>query len=123
MTQRSISLRIMSFFYVAAGLNHFINPNFYLPLIPPYLHFPSAINLISGVMEIILGLLVLPVHTRKWATYGIIAMLIAFIPSHVYFIQINSCGGELCVPAWLGWVRLVVIHPLLLFWAWSNRKV
>jgi uncharacterized membrane protein len=65
----------------------------------------------------------LPSLTRKWAAYGIIAMLIAFIPSHIYFIQINSCAGQLCVPTWLGWARLLLIHPLLLFWAWSNRKV
>jgi hypothetical protein len=23
---------------------------------------------------------------------------------------------------WAGWVRLVMIHPLLIYWAWSNRK-
>lgn len=123
MTQRSISLWIMSLIYLAGGLNHFINPNFYLPIIPPYFPFHSVINLTSGVMEITFGLLLLPSLTRKWAAYGIIAMLIAFIPSHIYFIQINSCAGELCVPTWLGWVRLVIIHPLLIFWAWSNRKV
>jgi uncharacterized membrane protein len=123
MTKHSLSRYTMSLFYIAAGLNHFINPNFYLPLIPPYFPYHSAINVISGVMEILLGLLLIPTITRKWAVYGIVLMLVAFIPAHVYFIQQNSCAGELCLSPWVGWFRLLVIHPLLLYWAWSNRKV
>jgi uncharacterized membrane protein len=122
MTKHSFSRYVMSLFYIAAGLNHFINPNFYLPLIPPYLPYHSAINITSGVVEILLGLLLIPTTTRKWAAYGIILMLIGFIPAHIYFIQQNSCAGNLCVPIWMGWVRLLIIHPVLLYWAWSNRK-
>jgi uncharacterized membrane protein len=120
---KKISLSLMSFFYVLAGINHFINPSFYLPLIPPYLLWHNFINICSGIVEILFGILLIPTITRKWAAYGIIAMLIAFIPSHVYFIEINSCiEGGLCVPQWIGWLRLVVIHPILIYWAWSNRK-
>jgi uncharacterized membrane protein len=122
MTKQSLSRWALVLFYIAAGLNHFIQPNFYLPLIPPYLPFHGAINIISGVIEISFGLLLISTTTRKFAAYGIVLMLIAFIPTHVYFIQLNSCVGELCVSPWVGWVRLIVIHPILLFWAWSNRK-
>ena len=122
MFKLSPSRLVMILFYVAAGTNHFINPNFYLPLIPGYLPFHGAINITSGIIEISFALLLIPTFSRKWAAYGIIAMLVAFIPAHVYFIEVNSCAGDLCVPSWVGWFRLVVIHPLLIYWAWSNRN-
>ena len=118
------SLYVMSAFYCVAGINHFVNPEFYYPLIPDYFVFPEMINILSGLAEILLGLGLLSSKTRKISAYLIITMLIAFIPSHVYFIQIGSCiDGGLCVAKWLGWVRLVLVHPILLFWVWSVRKV
>lgn len=117
-----VSLWIMGLFYLAAGINHFVHPEFYLPLIPPYLPIHSTINLLSGAIEVFFALLLLFKASRKWACYGIIAMLIAFIPAHVYFIEVNSCAGGLCVPPWVGWIRLVVVHPLLIYWAWANRN-
>jgi hypothetical protein len=47
-------------------------------------------------------------------------MLISFIPAHIYFIQIGSCvEGGMCVSEWIGWARLLIIHPLLIWWALS----
>jgi uncharacterized membrane protein len=110
-------------FYLFAGANHFINPSFYSGLIPPYLPWHDLINIISGIAEILLAVLLLLPRTRLFAAKGIIVLLISFIPSHVYFIQINSCIPDgLCVPQWLGWVRLVLIHPLLMAWVWWCRK-
>jgi len=106
-------------FYVFAGINHFLNPRFYLGLIPDYLPIPQLINYLSGVLEITFGLGVIFSKTRKISCIGIIFLLIAFIPSHIYFIQIGSCVEEgLCVSPWISWLRLIVIHPLLIYWAW-----
>ncbi|MEM9337443.1 MAG: hypothetical protein AAGA66_01860 [Bacteroidota bacterium] len=117
------SLYLQVVFYLIAGVNHFINPDFYLSLIPPYFTFPQLINYLSGSIEILLSVGLILHSTRKLAAYAIIAMLVAFIPSHVYFIQIGGCiEGGLCAPVWVGWVRLVVVHPLLMFWAWKHRK-
>ncbi len=122
--QLKIALRgLLVVFYTAAGINHFINPAFYLPLIPPYFPFPELINTLSGVAEIVLAAGVAFPTTRRWAAIGIILMLVAFIPSHVYFIQAGACFGEqsLCTPLWVAWVRLFPIHPLLMLWAWFIR--
>lgn len=109
-------------FYLIAGANHFIDPEFYYPLIPDYLPWPRAINIISGLGEIILAMGLLFKPTRKISVYLIIAMLIAFLPSHIYFIQLGGCVHEgLCVPVWAMWVRLLVIHPVLMLWAWWHR--
>lgn len=114
---------ILILFYVVAGLNHFINPDFYLGLIPDYLPYQSLINYVSGILEILLAIGVAIPSTRLIAIKGIIIMLILFVPSHIYFIQIGSCiDSALCVSPWIAWVRLILIHPLLIYWAWIVRK-
>ncbi|MDE3251309.1 MAG: hypothetical protein KGO92_00795 [Bacteroidota bacterium] len=110
-------------FYILAGLNHFRSPSFYLGMIPPYLPWHGLINLLAGIAETLLGISLLIPATRKWGAYGIILLLILFIPVHIYFIQIGNClPNGFCVPAWVGWLRLLVIHPLLIAWAYQCRK-
>ena len=110
-------------FYLVAGANHFINPDFYFGLIPDYLPNQSLINNLSGILEILLAVGVAIPRTRLIAIKGIIIMLILFVLSHIYFIQIGSCiDSALCVAPWVAWVRLILIHPLLIYWAWIVRK-
>ncbi len=120
---KKLNIWLQTTFYVVAGINHFLNPDFYLELIPPYFGEPELINLLSGVVEVILGIGLLIPRFRMFAAWGIILMLISFIPSHIYFVEQGSCikDGGLCVPDWVGWGRLLVIHPLLMLWAWTAR--
>ena len=113
----------LGLFFIIAGINHFIQPEFYYPLIPDYLPWHGFINVFSGILEVFLGLGTLMPSSRKVSAWGIMVLMVLFIPSHVYFIQIGSCVPDgLCVPAWLAWVRLVVIHPLLIIWAFYVSK-
>lgn len=119
---KKISLYLMAGFYAYAGANHFINPDFYLPLIPDYLPFPEVINILSGVLEILAALGLLFWKTRKLAANFILVLLVLFVPSHVYFIQIGSCVPDgLCLPPLGAWIRLVVVHPILMLWAYWHR--
>ncbi len=119
---KSITM-FMGFFYFFAGVNHFINPEFYKPLIPDYLPWNDVINFTSGLLESAFGIGVLFGKTRKISAYGIIVLLFLFIPSHIYFIQIGGCIPDgLCVPLWIAWVRLIVIHPILISWAYYVSK-
>lgn len=116
---KPVSLWIMISAYFLAGLYHFINPEFYLEFIPPYLPDANVLNFLAGISEITLAILLVFPKTRKWAAYGIIAMLIAFVPAHVHMIEL---GGTIpngpSLPLWAAWVRLVVLHPILIIWAW-----
>ena len=120
---KKLSLYLMAFLYFLAGVNHFVSPESYIPIIPDYLPNPHLINSLAGIAEIILSIGLLIPKARKVAAWGVVLMLIAFIPSHVYFIQIGSCiEGGICTPEWIGWIRLVVIQPLLIAWAWIYTK-
>ncbi len=113
----------MTVFYIVAGINHFRNPENYYVIIPSYLPNPVLINIISGIAEIVLGILLIFPKTRKLAAYGIIILLVAFIPAHICMIQKGWCmGSGYCLPAWATWVRLFPLQFLLMWWAWSNRK-
>lgn len=120
---KRIARTLLGILFIAAGLNHFVNPDFYLPLIPPYLPWHDFLNVISGIIEIGLGIGVLIPRFRRAAAIGIIVLMVLFIPAHIYMIQMNGCISEqLCVPVWGMWVRLVVVQPLIMGWAWWVRE-
>jgi uncharacterized membrane protein len=111
-------------FYLFAGYNHFATPSFYIPIIPPYLAaWAKEINIVSGIAEILLALLLIPKSTRALAVKGIIIMLIAFIPSHIYFIQKGSFTlGSITITPTLSYIRLLVGQPILILWVWWSSK-
>jgi uncharacterized membrane protein len=119
---KQMSIFLLGIFYLLAGANHFLHPDFYYPLIPDYLPKPVFLNDASGVIELLLGAAVLYKPSRKLACNGIIVLLILFIPSHIWFIQKGGCMSEsLCVPVWVAWARLIIIHPLLVYWAYKVK--
>ena len=119
---KKISLLLLILLYVGAGVNHFWHPDFYYAIIPPYLPNPYLINIAAGTSEIILGILLIFSATRKVAVYLIIAMLVAFIPVHIYMIQKGGCMNKVvCIPLLEAWLRLA-LQPVLILWAWWHRK-
>jgi len=111
-------------FYLFAGYNHFASPTFYLPVIPPYLSFwAKEINIMAGIVEISLALLLIPNITRLFAAKCIIIMLVAFIPSHIYFIQKGEfIIGSIEMTPLKSWIRLLIGQPILILWAWWTSK-
>lgn len=121
-TLKKTSLILLIALYLVAGSNHFRQPEVYLKLIPPYLPFPKILNLAAGFFEIVFGFMLIFKPTRKYAVYGIILMLIAFIPAHVYMIQIAPFMlGELTVTKTGAWIRLP-LQAVLILWAYWHRK-
>tara|TARA_B100000686_G_C15978907_1_gene566422 strand:- start:88 stop:483 length:396 start_codon:yes stop_codon:yes gene_type:complete len=103
-----ISLFAMSFFYVNVGIKHFIDPEWFMYIIPPYLTFIGLeLVYISGFFEILLGLLVLFKKYRKIASYGLILLLIAVYPANIY-LAINEAPQKLIgISSFVAsWIRL-----------------
>ncbi len=127
MNGQKLSIITFSIFYGFAGIMHFITPETYIEVIPSWLGNTSLLNATAGAVEILIAGLALFNATRRWAGMIAIVMLCAFIISHVYFIQIGSCAGDVCIAPWISWVRLILIHPLLIYWAFriskSQRKI
>lgn len=115
MTIKEISLYIMAIIYIAAGINHFINAKFYLRIIPPYLPFHKWLNWISGVAEIVLGVMLFFPEYRSLAAWGIIALLIAVFPANIY--HFTSKGKTLPAPTWVLSMR-IPMQFVLIYWAY-----
>lgn len=105
--------------FVAGGLNHFINPAFYLKMMPPYLPWHLFLVLLSGFFEVALGvLLLLPAATRA-AAWGLIALLVAVCPANIQ-MAVNPQLYPDMNPLAL-WLRLP-LQAVLIAWAyWYTR--
>lgn len=110
----------MSAFYVLAGINHFISPEFYMEMMPDYLPFHEFLNITSGFTEVLLGLLLLDGYIRKLACYGIIALLLAVFPANIHMLQEALEGTNQDFPLWALILRLP-IQFLFIYWAWAVR--
>ncbi len=120
---KAISRWVLSLALIAAGFNHFRDPDFYVRLIPSYLPLPYLLNALSGVAEVGLGAGLLIERTRRLAAWGIVAMLLAFLPVHVQPFFTGECltpDGP-CLPMWVWTVRLAFVHPMLIAWALWHR--
>lgn len=81
---RRFALLALGAFFVVAGANHFVNPDFYVGMMPPYLPAHLGLVYLSGVFEILGGILVLVPRTRVLAGWGLIALLLAIFPANIH---------------------------------------
>ncbi len=116
---RKWSLYIMALLYFLAGVNHLWHPGFYLDIMPPWLPWPQALVLISGLLEMLLGVLLLIPVTRRMAAWGIILLLIAVFPANIQMLlnYVHQDNPGL----WLAILRLPV-QFLLIWWAYVFTK-
>ena len=115
---KRILLWVMAVFYVFAGAMHFINPDFYMPIMPPYLPWHLELVYLSGIAEIVLGVAVLIPAWRRLAAWGIILLLIAIFPAnlHVALNDVPLAGSSEGAGIW-NWIRLP-FQFVLIAWAW-----
>ncbi|MGB3591938.1 MAG: hypothetical protein WBA16_09680 [Nonlabens sp.] len=119
---KQISSWFLVVFWAVAGICHFVFPDIYIQVIPEWLGDAAILNTVAGITELLIAGLAVFNATRKWSGILAIITLTTFIVAHVYFIQLGSCISEFCIPQWIAWLRLILIHPLLIFWAYRVSK-
>jgi uncharacterized membrane protein len=105
--------------FALAGLYHFINPEFYLRMMPPYLPWHLFLVYLSGFFEAALGLLLLVPKYTRYAAWGLIALLFAVFPANVN-MALNPQLFPDITPVAL-WLRLP-LQALLIAWAYLFTK-
>jgi uncharacterized membrane protein len=111
-----ILLYLLVLFYVAMGVMHLLNPNQYLPMMPAWMHAHTFLIYFSGVVEIVLGMLLLPLKTRVLSAKIIIVMLVVYffaihIPQSIDFYQTKNEG-------FVGSIVRLPFQFLFIAWAW-----
>jgi uncharacterized membrane protein len=111
---------LLCVFFVAAGLNHFINPAFYLKIMPPYLPWHHFLNYLSGFLEIVLGVLLLAPAFTRVAAWGLIALLIAVFPANIHMALNPQLYPDISPTAL--WLRLP-LQGVFIAWAYLYTSV
>ena len=115
---KTASKYLLAIFMIGAGTLHFVRPEFYLKIMPPYLPLHLELVYLSGFFEIALGLLLLVPRISRLAAWGIIALLIAVFPANIYLYQHQDL-----VPAspTVHFLRLPLQGVFILWAYWHTR--
>ena len=116
---RILSLFGLSVFFVYFGIDHFVNPDFYLSIMPPAFPLHAEAVYISGFFEILGGICVLIPSLRKLAGCGLIALLIAVYPANIYMAITPEAFPEMSIG--LLYFRLP-LQFLFIYWAYSITR-
>jgi len=119
-TLKIILLYLLVAFYLFMGAMHFITPEQYFSMMPSWLPAHSFLISLSGIVEIALALMLIPIKTRAIAAKLIIALLVVFffaihIPESINFYQTSS-------EKFVASIIRLPIQFLFIAWAWMFTK-
>ena len=118
-TGKKVLFGLFALMFIGGGIAHFSNPDFYLKLIRyiiPAGHddLEKQLVMLSGITEIVAGLLFVIPQTRKWGATFILLHLLAFLAVHVTMCFVRMPGEEPNVQ-YIVWPRLI-IQFMLIYW-------
>lgn len=109
---------VLALLMVGAGIFHFVNPKLYVPFVPQFLPFTVFIIYGSGVVEILLGLMLLSKKYAITGAWGIFLLMLIFLPVHVsdVFSDTPAIGSHQ-----MAVIRLALQFVILL-WVWIVKN-
>ena len=113
----------MSLLYVTVGVKHFTNTDFFVTIVPPIINWKKEAVLISGFIEVILGVLLLFNKTRKLAAWGIILLLIAVFPANIYLYTSEVAREALSISKGQALFRIPFQIPLIIIAYWHSKEI
>ena len=116
---RKLVLLGLAGFFINVGVDHFINPEFYLAIMPPSFPLHAEAVYISGFFEILGGVCLLVPRLRKMAGWGLVALLICVYPANIYMALTPEAFPE--IPLSLLYFRLA-LQFLFFYWAYSVTR-
>lgn len=110
---------ILAFFLVFAGSMHFLRPLVFIKIIPSYIPFHIQMVYISGIVEILCGLLLLFPQTQTIGAWLSIILFVAVFPANIemakdFYLMHNKYF-------WLTVLRLP-LQLVLIWWAYQFTK-
>ena len=117
-TRRPWGRWILGGVFVVGGIAHLVRPDVYLTAMPAWLPAPFALVILSGIAEVAGGVgLVQPnLALRRWAGWGLAALLVAVYPANVD-MAMQQPG------AWWLWARLALQGALVAWVLRASRAV
>ena len=78
--------------FAVTGIAHFVNPlrRDLIAIVPPQLPAPALLVTVTGVLELLGAVTLLPPGTRVAAAWGLLALMLAMFPANVYASRIPT---------------------------------
>ena len=111
---------ILGFLMIHIGIHHFRNPQIYDDIIPTYLGFPRFWTLLSGILEIILGIgLIIKFSRQITARLLIVFYLVVYLANlNMWMNDISFSGNHL---SHIGHsIRLLIQIILIIICIWIS---
>ena len=118
-----ITIYFMSIAYTYVGVRHFIDPDFFLAIMPNYLSMHLFFVYLTGLMEVVFGLLLAFRKTRKFASHGLIILLLIVFPANIHLVESELSQSILEVSKEQTIIRLPfqVLFLILAYWHSKNN--
>ena len=117
-----ISVYTMSLLYILIGIKHFIDPTFFILITPSYINYKYEAVIISGIVEILLGILLIFKKTRRLASWGIIILLISVFPANIYLYSSDEVRKILNISKLQALIRMPFQLTLITISYWHSKK-
>lgn len=109
----------LALLFFVAGVLHFVIPDVYARTVPTWVPDAYAAVFWSGVAEIAGGLGMLFPATRRFAGWGLIALLAAVFPANVQML-VAAKQHEAGMLALVLLTLRLPLQPLLMWWVWRT---
>ena len=114
---KRVCLGFVFLWFLIGGIAHFAATEAEMRIVPPYVPWPYAAVIASGVLEVIGAVALLSKRTRRLAGVGLFLLTIAVTPANVYMLQ---HAERFDIPYWVLILRLPLQVALLALIAWST---
>jgi len=105
--------------FFVGGIGHFLVPDFFLSITPPWVPFALPVIYLSGIAELMGAFALLSPRLRPWAGLWLLAIIVAVTPVHIYMLQVPEKFPQFPIP--LLWLRLVIQAGLIVC-VWRSTR-
>jgi uncharacterized membrane protein len=116
---RRLGLAFVFLWFALGGIAHFAFTATEERIVPPYVPWPHATVLITGVFELLGALGLLLERTRRAAALSLFALTIAVTPANIYMLQKPELFA---IPYWVLIARLPLQAALLALILWVSSR-
>lgn len=106
---------------MSAGVVHIVNPDLFLPAMPPYIPWHLPIVYGTGILEILLAIGLFIKSSRFFSSLLTALYFIAILPAHIH-VSLNSIPMFGVSNSYFLWGR-TLFQVVLIYWAWLLRKI
>lgn len=119
---KPLTIYVMSIMYVFIGIRHFLDPQYFLHIVPPQLPFKLFLVYLTGVIEVVGGAAILSPKSRKVGAYLLMFLLVSVFPANIYLYASETPQGLLGISKIDALIRMPFQDSLILLAFWHSKE-